>query len=117
MKDLRLWYSFSSGAYVLRDMRMNSSAYRPKVLVFQVNVTQFPIYLTDEILFAKTFRFSRIVNLGSIIFCKRYFLTLDETFVCWNMPKKNIYKKIANREETKKNLNQFLLKLIYNGDD
>ena len=32
---------FSSGAYVFRGMRTNSSAYMPEVLVFQVNVTRF----------------------------------------------------------------------------
>ena len=47
-----------------------------KVLVFQVNVTRFPIDLTSEILFAKTFRFSRIPNLGSTIFSNGTFLLL-----------------------------------------
>ena len=72
---------------------MNSSAYMPEVLVFQVNVTRSPIDLTSEILFAKTFRFSRILNLGSTIFPNGIFLLSMKLLLAGTYPRKTFTKQ------------------------
>ena len=56
-----------------------------------------PIDLTSEILFAKTFRFSRILNLGSKIFPNGTFLLSMKLLLAGTCPKnylQNIRKEI-----------------------